>query len=88
MGGGEGDEAEGMEFVEESGIDAVVGAGSRFEEAEADGKPFMEAGERRELFVEVAGEDVLRELLMPFFEVADVAEPATFEKAESRRAEA
>jgi hypothetical protein len=88
MGRGEGDEAEGMEFLEEGRIDGVVGAGSRFEEAEADGKPFMEAGEGGEVFIEVAGEDVLRELFMPFFEVADVTEAATFEKTKCRRAEA
>ena len=78
VGAREGDEIFGLEMGEKGGVDREFGAGCAGEEAEADGKSFMEAGEGGELFVEVAGQGVLGEEVLPFFEVADVAEAAPF----------
>lgn len=53
------------------------------------GRPGARGGWKgRELFIEVAGEDILGEELVPFFEVADIAEASTFPKAEGGRSEA
>ena len=47
----------------------------------------MKAGKRGELFVEVAGQGVLGEEILPFFEVADVPEAASIPVAKGGGAE-
>lgn len=87
-GGGECDPTFGLELLDEGRVDGVVGEGGAVEEAEADGQALVEAGEGCEFFLEVAGEKALGKELVPFFEVADVAEAAPFPVAEGGGAEA